>query len=227
MDPRSDGSRAAQVSGDPRLDMVRRLFASGSYAEARQLLKDVLARCPREGRGLLYMAIAYQREKRYEAAREYFEKTLELGPTFADYHRVHHFYGWCLLRLGDLKGARKAFMKHLESEPEAAGSHFGLGRVDMEEGKLADAEVRFRKAIGLDAGQPQYQRRLADVHLRLADVYLQRHELDKARDELLRATELSPPLHQAYYKLYLLYTRQGNREAAAGALKECEKWKAR
>ena len=209
----------AQDSGDARVDAALRLVAAERYGEARELLRQVLDTWPHEGRALLYMAVAWQREKRYETAREYFRRVLRLGSTFSGRQRAFHFYGWCLLDLGELGGAREAFQKHLASASDAADSHFGIGRIDLEEGKLLEAAARFRRAIAIDAGKPWRGRQLGKAHLRLADVHLLRDETDRARAALLRAVELSPELHQAWYRLYRLYTRQGDAARAGAALK--------
>ncbi len=217
----------AKDSGDPRVDRALELIAASRPDEANVLLEEVLDGSPRDARALLYAGVAQQRAQRPAAAIPYFERALALegGPPEID--QVHHFLGWSLLDLGRLEEARRAFERHLELRPDAADSHFAIGRIDLEEGALDAAAVRFRRAIELDAGNPRRRSQLAKCHVRLADVALLRDRLDEALEELQRAVELDPRMHQAQYRLHRVATRLGREREAADALAAYERWRPR
>lgn len=222
-----DAANAPKDTSDPRLDRALELIVEGRHGEARSLLAKVQEDRPDDGRAMFYLGLTYHREKRYEIARESFERALDLGPTFSSYDQAHHFYGWCLYKLGRVGEARRAFEKHIESQPDAVDSHFATGLIALEEGEFDLAEKRFRKAVDLERQNRKRKRQLAKAHMRLGDVYLAQDQLERAKEELLLATRLWPQLYPAHYKLYRVLTRLGESEAAAAALRAHQAWRRR
>jgi len=139
---------------------------------------------------------------------------------------IHHFFGYCLYYLGDMPGAQREFESHLVHAPQESDTVFGLGLVAYEEGRLADAEERFRQSIALiealaETEPRRYQVRRFDIakcQARLADVYFSRDEYREARDALLAAIEIQPRHAAPYYTLSAVYRRLGNHERAGEAL---------
>jgi tetratricopeptide (TPR) repeat protein len=212
---------------DPELAAITALIARQQFAEARLRAEAFLSQEPGSGRAYLLLALSHHKERNYGRARPFFERALELAPQEKV---IHHFYGYCLYNLGDLDGARQQFTAHLESDPEEGDSHYGLGLVELEAGRLAEAERRFRGGIELTERLEQtdpalYRVRrtdLAKFHFRLADVHLARDELEAARDELLATIEIYPLHSNAHFKLSQVYQRLGEETLAAEALQRYE-----
>jgi hypothetical protein len=163
--------------------------------------------------------LSYHKEKRYELARPFFEKAIEMEERYAP---TWYFFGWCLYYLGELDESRDAFERHLALDPLEGDSHFGIGLIAMDEGDLETAEARFRKAIELQEQNPRRVREVAKAHARLGDVFTLQDKLEDARRQLFLATELWPDHYEAQFKLARVLYRLGEDEAAGEAMKRFE-----
>lgn len=203
--------------------MAYRCIIDGRFDEARFRAQDQMNRFGENGKARFILGLSHHKQKRYDLARPQFERAIELEPG---YTATYNFYGYCLFYLGELDGARKAFMTHLSHMPDWADTYFGLGLIDLEEDRLDDAQMRFMKAIELNeaelAKKPAKQDLKADLakaHTRLAEVHLWRDDLEKAKAELVTATQLWPDAYEAWAKLHRVLKRLGEDEAAEAALK--------
>lgn len=213
----------ADIALGPELTAAFVLISRGQTDAARARLEAHLAGHPDDGQARFLLGLTYHREKRYALARPHFEAAAELEP---DYHPTYHFLGWCLYYLGDMPASRAAFEEHLRRVPGEGDSHFGLGLIALDEDRLADAEIRFRRAIELQASNPGRRRDVSKAHARLADVHIRRDELEAARRELETATALWPQHYTAFYKLSRVLNRLGERDAADEAFRQYRHWQA-
>jgi tetratricopeptide (TPR) repeat protein len=218
---------------DPRVqDEIVLLIERGKYDDARRRTGALLEQAPEDARLVLLLGLTYHKQRRYMAARPHFERARALAPEL---HVVDHFMGYCLYYVGDLDGARDAFERHLAADPDEADSHFGLGLVEMEEGRLDEAEARFHRAITLTerlrttrpAAFASRRLDLAKSYARLADVHLARGDAAAARDALVRAVEINPALYAAWFRLSTVHRRLGDDAAAAEALRVFEEARSR
>ncbi|MHC5005846.1 MAG: tetratricopeptide repeat protein [Planctomycetota bacterium] len=208
----------------PELTALANLIGNQQTEAARDRLTPYLQQHAEDGRAEFLMGLSYHREKRYALARPHFERAVELTP---DYHPAYHFLGWCLYYLGELTQARTAFEQHLAWMPNEGDSHFGLGLIDLDEDRLDAAELRFHRAIELQAGDPRGRKDVSKAHARLADVHIRRDEIEAARAELEIATELWPQHYTAFYKLSRVLNRLGETEAAQQAFRQYQYWERR
>ena len=200
------------------------LMAARDFSDARALLEKLLEEHPEAARARFYLALTYHKEGRYDMARRHYELLVPRGPTFDDYYKLQYFYGYCLYNLGDVKAARQGFEVFLKQRPASADAHFGLGLIELDEGRLKQAEEHFLKAISFAAGKPSL---IAKSRTRLADVLLQQNRLEESRKELQLAIQLRPQQYNAYYKLYRVLLRLGRDQEAKTALERFETWRAR
>ena len=168
--------------------------------------------------------LSFHKEKRYEVARPFFERALELEPGYGP---SWYFYGWCLYYLGELEKSKEAFTQHLALNPLEGDSHFGLGLIATDEGELEEAEQQFVEAIELQENNPRRIREVAKSYARLGDVYSMQDKLEEARTQLYLATELWPDHYEAFFKLSRVLYRLGEDAAAEEAMKKFEAAQAR
>ena len=192
-------------------EQAHRLYESGEYDDALELLRDGLRHHPDSA--LLHVGLGYVRIAReeYAWARVSFETALDLDPEYED---AWVGLGETLLKFGRVDEALKCF-----STVDAMGLHGDLelgltmGRALYREGLFADARTRFTA--------------LAHGHPDSAEVAAARgytlHALGDdvgARRELRRALRLDGELHEArIYLSHLLHDRGD----LPGALRELEK----
>lgn len=192
-------------------EQAHRLYESGEYDEALELLRDGLRHHPDSA--LLHVGLGYVRIAReeYAWARVSFETALDLDPEYED---AWVGLGETLLKFGRVDEALKCF-----STVDAMGLHGDLelgltmGRALYREGLFADARTRF---TALAHGHPESSEVAAargyTLHALGDDV--------GARRELRRALRLDAELHEArIYLSHLLHDRGD----LPGALRELEK----
>jgi tetratricopeptide (TPR) repeat protein len=207
----------------PPLLEVLRLEGMGRAADARDLARRYVAANPGDGRGYLMVGITHLRAGNYEPAVEQFHRALELAP---EYHLTQRYLGEGLFLLGDLSGARVAYAALVAADPHEPEGEYGLGVVEFEQGRLAEAEAHLGRAVALfDAMRRSAPRRfaargpdLARCHARLADVAMARQDYAAARQALLRATAIEPRNISAFYTLSVVHRRLGEEELAEQAL---------
>lgn len=206
---------------------VYRVIAQGRFDVARSMAQDVLVKRPNDAQAMLLIGLTYSKTDNHGAAEPWFERALAADPN---YYIGHEYRGDSLFRLGRLVEARRHFEAFLGFVPGEPKAHYQIGLVDAEEGKLADAETRFRRAIelmeALRKSEPRaYAGRspeLASYHARIADLHVARGEYEAARDELVRATELCPENISAFYTLSVVQRRLGDDTRADAALARYE-----
>lgn len=196
------------------------LIERGRFDDARALVAPLLAADADDAQAVFVQGLSYHRARDYARAQPILERALALDPSNAV---VNHFLGYCRFHNGDLDGARASFEAHLRTSPDESDSHFGLGLVDLEEGRLEDAERRFRHAIELierarTENPPLYQRRrlgMAKSYARLGDIAFARGDYAGARDLVRKAIGIDPNQYASYYTLSQIERRLGNDEEAA------------
>jgi tetratricopeptide (TPR) repeat protein len=196
---------------------------AGSYEQAERELRSVLTGQPGDPYVRFLLGISIHEQKLYSAAREHFEDLLREGARFPRDFNLYYYYGWCLLKLGELAGARRAFEAHLEFSPETGDSHLALGRIALDEGQLDEAQEHLQRALALSR-RPGDQ---AAAHAALGDLAMEREDLVRARESFRASAELVPGQVEVYYKLAGIERSLGNEPAAREWMEEHERWSAR
>ena len=109
--------------------------------------------------------------------------------------------------------AQQALQKSIAKHPKNPLAHFELGKLLHLRNDLPAAKKALLQAVRLEQNNPQYLQKLGAVCLAMK-------EIDEALVYLERAAALDPNSSQAYYSLSQAYQRQGDREKAAGLMKQ-------
>lgn len=155
------------------------LSKSGSKAMTR--LRPHPPEAAKDPRRLLEDVAQSISQKNYDEAQKQLETLRQLWPDDA---RVYQVEGALLAGRKDYKGARKAFEKALELQPQAKSVYFNLAEVDFVSGNYEAAEAGYKKLTDVWAKNPMI----------LFRIYLcermQKHDEDAA--EIEKSPNLKP-----------------------------------
>ncbi len=106
------------------------------------------------------------------------ERVVSLDPV----HAPRSWYNIAVLLVseGDAAGAARALEQAVRGDPDLVDAHVLLGSIRMEEGRLDEAELRFRAAIAADEESVAGYGSLALLHLRRGDTPAARAALERA-----------------------------------------------
>lgn len=135
----------------------------------------------------------YRREPAVkEEARELVDRALELAPDLAVAHQERGYYLYWGER--DYEGARRAFLRALELQPNSIGAQGGLGFVLRRQGRFAEAAPHIAEASRLQPRSPKSAWEAAVTLLPLG-------QYDSAAAFLNRARAIDPGFAGAYAQL--------------------------
>lgn len=100
---------------DEYLRMGKVHFRNGSYGLAEQSFRKAVEVSPKDAEAWLGLAASYDNLRRFDLADQAYERVLQLGSRNAI---ILNNAGYSQLLRGDLKSARRFFLKAYELEPE-------------------------------------------------------------------------------------------------------------
>jgi tetratricopeptide (TPR) repeat protein len=221
--PPSAAAPSDPFPNDPRLDQALVMLRRGAFGPAATVARTVRTQRPGVDRATAILAIALEKEKRYEEARALLEAAAASTQPYPERRHVPHFLGWCCYHLGDLEAAKAAFEAHLAQMPDEPDSTFGLGLVALGEDRLDDADRHFAKAL---AGFSEPKPRPVDqarVLTRMSDVALRRDDVLGAERLLERAIAASALQHETWSKMARVRDRLGKHREAEAARKNVDR----
>jgi Tfp pilus assembly protein PilF len=115
-------------------------------------------------------------------AAEYYNKSLQINPDFA---QAHNNLGYILLQDGKAGEAIAQFEAALRSQPVYPEASYNLGRAHLTNGQPGDAAVCFQKALGMDPN-------VAEINYSLGEALRQQGLISNAVAHYERALELRP-----------------------------------
>ncbi|MCF8056931.1 MAG: tetratricopeptide repeat protein [Desulfocapsa sp.] len=143
-------------------------------------------------------------QKQYEAALQYFTRSLALEP----YHpRVHHNLGLIYAELGATDRAIQHMSLAVQLDKKFGEAHYNLGTLYDETGNLQKAMHHYQEALRL-----KYE--FAGLHNNLGSLYAAQGQLGKAVKAYKRALQIDPQFTEAYNNLGLALSWQGEFEKA-------------
>jgi tetratricopeptide (TPR) repeat protein len=194
-----------------------KLMAENKYEDAANVFRAELARNSKSVDATAGLGTALAMQFKLDAANEQFEKTLALDPTNALAH-----VGKALVAVNRLQSSNQTVIKNRESILSAAESdarmaistdstlpqtHYALGTILKEQGRLPDARTEFQSAVEAD---PEY----SSAYTGLGHTALAENNTADAISNFRRAIELSSANSSAHYGLGEALLRQGSLDEA-------------
>ena len=179
-------ARAAAAGGDPdaRLTLADILRDNEQYAEAAQILADLIKQAPAPDWRLYFgRAVAYEKLGRWSEAEADLEAALKLRP---DEPELLNYLGYSWIDRGvRLKEAMAMVEKAVAANPRSGAMVDSLGWAYFKLGDYPRAVEKLEAAVELDAGDPE-------VNDHLGDAYWKAGRKDEALFQWRRVLTLNP-----------------------------------
>lgn len=223
------------------LDTYLNSYPNGRYArEAEGLLTDALIntnnylraiehieKMPRKSDRIreayqkitFYQGIVYYRDKRFDLATTYFDKSLSTPVDRDLVVQVHFWKGENFAASGDLNQAIRSYEAVQASRPRVNDpylikSYYGLGYALFNSEQYARAEVQFRNYVDRLQGRPDKEN-YDEALIRLGDTFYVQKKFADAQNTFQRAIrEKSDYIDYAYFRSGVVYNFQ-NRNSEA------------
>ena len=105
-------------------------------------------------------AVLLMRSENWRAAAELLSQVIKQHPDLA---QAYVSLGRCMIRLGDMAGAKEALTTALAIDPDNMVAHWGLGQILEKNGDLRGALVHYREASVLFPANKSIKKRLAEL----------------------------------------------------------------
>jgi len=200
---RPDGSKA-------RVEQANRLLREGRAGEAELLLRDVLARQPRDTAAAILLGRALLAADRADEAAELLERTV--AATFRVPAELLLLRAQALLAAERIEAAIPAFHEAIAAAPDSGTAELGLAVAFGRYGQHEAAALAARAAIGKGADDP-------DARFVLARALFDGGHFDEAEAQFRHVLRLCPTHVPAHTNLAeLVWVRSGDAAAAAAEL---------
>lgn len=193
-----------------------RRFNAKEYAPAIVLYRKTIELRPQEQAPRFHLAEIYLARKDYAAAISEYAAVLRADPASA-----HAVYGTGTVYLAQARNtlAVAAFQKAIQLAPGdrtiAAGSHKGLGDLDLLQGKYDEAVLQYKAALTTQTGAEEIE-----LHRSIGKTYLASGQAQKALDYLAAAMRRFPSSADLKNDLAGAYIESGNDLMQAGKYPE-------
>lgn len=211
--------RAATLEDD-RMALGLQLLERSAPGEARIAFEAVLEDHPGHPRPRFLRALAVQKQGNYASALADYDAILAEGVEFDGRASVEHFRGWCLFYLGRPRPAMEAFTRHLELQPGAPDSEFGLGVSLLEIGEPALAIEAFDRSLELEMAGKGRRRSIAKAWIRRGDALWELGRIDEATHAFHKGVIQFPDHYEGWSKLGRGHERLGDAQKASWARRE-------
>jgi len=189
-----------------RLALARVLGSAGRDADAERALQETIRVMPECALAHLWLALAYERVKRFAEARQ--EVELVAAAAVAGESLLHASAGRSAVTAADLPGAIDAFARAVNADLNDPAMHKFLATALMQQDRTGEAFAEFVAALLID---PQD----GEAYAGIGQIDLNAGRDADAVDALRRATDLTPGNIDARYALASALERLGRSEEAA------------
>jgi tetratricopeptide (TPR) repeat protein len=197
MDPMSERSRLA---------LSRVLSSTDNHEGAIEALLETIRALPASTRAHWWLAMAYERVNRFDAARQEYEKAA--AGAVAGRSHLYGAVGRLASGATDVAGAVNALERAVQERPTDPAWRTLLANALLHQDRAEDAMVQFAAAVRLDPKN-------ADAHRGIGQIHLNAGRSAEAAAALRRAITLQPNDIDAQYALATALTRLGNSQEAA------------
>jgi len=173
------------------------LYMNGDRNEAKKTFEDLVVKYPRDAHLFLLLGNIRYTLGQLGAASTAYESALALQPVFP---QALFKLGVCLVRMGKLHEALRAFTKNVEIPKEGhVMSYYWIGLINN---FLGDDEASFVAYNRLH--EESEESMLSDFFL--AQLHLKRHEQTKALDLLQKLLKVTPDFAEVHYLIGVAYS---------------------
>ncbi len=134
------------------------------YVSEETLWRDVVAKSPGNGRGLMNYGLTQMAKGQFTEARQSFERASVLNPNYA---ALEVNLGIVTSRLNDPVVAEGHFLRALQLQPDEPAPHFFFARWLVELGRTTDAIPHLQRAIVLSPGHIAARHLLMETYARV------------------------------------------------------------
>ncbi|MFB2922130.1 tetratricopeptide repeat protein [Aerosakkonema funiforme] len=215
----------------------------GDPIAARQAYQKALVLNSNLQEAKLGLALVEQDSGNIQAANQVIEDGLALQEN-----AIAYFYkGVILYEQKNIDGAKEAFQKAIEEDPNYAPAHYTLGILLDEQGKLDEAQPEYEQAINLSPNMvgalyklglilykqgkrveaiSEYQQAIdleidwVEAHNNIGVALAEQGYLEEAVYQLQTASQMEPNNENIFYNLGLVLSAQDSHDAAIAAFKE-------
>ena len=135
-----------------------------------------------------------------DAAKEHYEKALEINP---DYTEAHYNYANLFKELEETDAAREHYEKALKINPDSADAHYNYANLLCELEETDAAREHYEKALKIN---PDY----AAAHNNYANLLKKLEETASAKEHYEKALEINPDLVEALANLVVMEIEEGD-----------------
>jgi len=138
-----------QAPAQPFYEGALASFERGHYAEAAEILLELLSNDQSNPNAMALLARTYANQGDLSGALEWCEKAIstdKLNPSF------HYLLSTIMAELGRVEDAIAALKNVLYLDYNSVLAYFALGNINRQQGKLKEAEKNFDNAISLLSG---------------------------------------------------------------------------
>jgi predicted aspartyl protease/Flp pilus assembly protein TadD len=125
----------------------------GDYPGAEKLFREILGKDARDTEARLGLSFALLKQRNLQAAYDNAARVIMLDPLSA---RAHALLGAAILAAGEFRLSVEEFRTALSLNEGEALAVAGLAMVDFYENRLSSALIGLRRAVSLDADEPDY-----------------------------------------------------------------------
>jgi Flp pilus assembly protein TadD len=183
---------------DLRLRHIQALRESGKASEALEAARALLAKDGKNAAAFNALGLVYYRTNKLPLAESAFRRAIELEPKAKSSAAVWNNLGLVALARGNDQEAFQAFEKASALDGEHREAHLNQATVYLDCGDYKRAEREIRKAIEIDADDP-------DAYVALGVALRGQKRFDDARAAYERALAARPNHPPALYDLGILY----------------------
>jgi tetratricopeptide (TPR) repeat protein len=123
------------------------------YDGAITILKDVLAKDPRDPNALYLIGMSYSKKQMYTEAIEALARVVQLAPNFPP---AQFELAICYQNRGDKDTALEHYRKTLELDPTNPDAAYNVGLILFDLNRVDEALAFFEKAVSLSPDDPAY-----------------------------------------------------------------------
>lgn len=185
-------------------DRLIAVYNAGNFIELEKSARRYVKLFPEQPFGRKVLAVALQKQKKYQAAVSAYAAALELNPGDPE---LHNNLAIILKELGSLAEAESAARAAVQLRPDYAVAYNTLGNILRGAQRSSEAQEAYQTAL-------RHNPRLAMVHNNLGNLHRELYRIDAAVESYKAALALDPDVPEARKNLGAVLLDAGRCEEA-------------